>query len=89
MPIFDFLVANCPKPDLTVILYADGEVRRNRIIDRNPNDPDLNKDIFTNEKYCKAIEFVKRYEMNYMLIDNTNMSCAQTIETIIKEIKKV
>lgn len=85
MPIFDFLAEACGKPDLTVILYAEGGVRKKRILSRNPLDPDLNEDIFTDEKYEKALEFVRRYNMKYIWLDNTSLDIKQTVEKIRKE----
>ena len=87
--IFDWLVESCGKPDLTVILYANPETRRNRIKERNPNDPDLNENIFTDEKYDKAVEFVKRYQMDYIVFDNSNLDIDETVEEIKKLFRKI
>lgn len=86
--LFDFLVQKCGSPDFTVILYADAEERKKRIMARNPDDPDLNEDIFTDEKYYRAIEFLQRYQMKYSVIDNTHLNILQTVETIKKELAK-
>ncbi len=86
---FDFLVEMCGKPDLTVILYAEPDTRRQRIMHRNPNDPDLQENIFTDEKYGKALEFVKRYNMKYLWLDNTEITICQTVERIKRYINGV
>lgn len=83
--VFDFLVEECGKPDLTIILYAEANIRKKRILDRNPHDPDLEKDIFNDEKYDRAMEFVKQYNMNYIYLDNSYM----TIEETVNEIKDI
>ncbi len=74
---------------MTVILYANPETRRNRIKERNPNDPDLNENIFTDEKYDKAVEFVKRYQMDYIVFDNSNLDIDETVEEIKKLFRKI
>jgi len=78
---FDYLVGICGKPTLTVILYADPEVRRKRIIQRNPNDPDLKK-VFTYWDHLKLKEFVEHYQMPHLLIDNTHCSIEETVEQV-------
>lgn len=85
IPFFDFLVELCGKPDLTIILYAEAWARKKRIMERNLHDSDLDEDIFTDEKYGRALEFVKRYDMKYIWLDNTSMDIRQTVN----EIKRV
>ena len=84
LPFFDFLVETCGKPNLTVILYAEGLERKRRIMNRVVTDPDLNEDIFSDEKYKMALEFVKRYNMNYLWLDNTYINVQQSVEIIKK-----
>lgn len=85
--IFDFLVEECGRPDLTIILYAEGSIRKRRIIDRNPKDPDLEKDIFNDEKYHKAIEFVKQYAMKYAYVDNSYITIQETVDEVMRIVK--
>lgn len=84
MPVFDFLAKACGKPGLTIILYAEAWARKKRIMERNPHDSDLDENIFTDEKYEKALEFVKRYNMKYIWLDNTYLNIQQTVEEIKK-----
>ena len=58
--LFDELVRMCGLPDVIVILYADAEVRRKRILGRNANDPDLKEKILPDSSYKKMLEFVER-----------------------------
>lgn len=81
--LFDFLVKICGKPDFTIILYADAITRKERVISRNSNDPDLQRNVFSNDQYDKIIEFVKRYNMNYYLLDTTNM----LLDDVVDELK--
>lgn len=82
--LFDYLVRTAGLPDLTVILYADAEVRRQRILGRNANDPDLAEKVFPNNRYKKMIEFVQNYEANYVVVDNSEMDLNETVQEIAK-----
>ena len=81
--IFRVLIRHCEKPDLTVILYADAKVRRQRIIERNPQDIDLSDtDVFDDKRYQKALSFVEEYGMNYFWLDNSRLSVSETVNRI-------
>lgn len=82
--LFDYLVRTAGLPDLTVILYADAEVRRQRISGRNANDPDLAEKVLPNSRYRKMIEFVENYGANYVLLDNSEMNLDETIQEIAR-----
>ena len=85
--LFDFLVKVCGKPDLTFILYADATTRRERVVSRNCNDPDLNRNVFSNDQYKKIIDFVKKYDMNYITLDTTDMSLDGALDELKHYIK--
>ena len=81
--IFKALIRHCRKPDLTVILYADAEIRRKRIIERNSKDADLwDADTFDDGRYQKALSFVKEFDMNYFWLDNSSLSIQESVDTI-------
>jgi thymidylate kinase len=80
---FDYLVSICKAPDLTVILYADSEVRRQRIMGRDPNDKDLCNKVLPNERYEKMIDFVRTYSMNYTVLDTSEMDMKTVVKKII------
>ena len=84
---FDYLIERCGKPTLTVILHADSEVRRQRILKRNPNDPDLKK-VFLPFDHIKLVKFVERYDMPHIIIDNTNISIDETVQIVKEELKR-
>lgn len=88
LQFFDFLVDVCGQPDLTILLYAKPDIRRQRIMHRDPNDPDLQENIFTDEKYEKALDFVKRYNMKYLWLDNSEITICQTVDKIISYINE-
>ncbi len=85
--IFDTQVKLFGKPDLTIILYASPEIRLNRISNRNPNDPDLQKDNMKKNGYDKLLEFVKKYKYNYVVIDTDNLSIDEVIKKCINQIE--
>jgi len=85
--IFDTQVKLFGKPDLTIILYASPEIRLNRILNRNPNDPDLQKDNMKKNGYDKLLEFVKKYKYNYVVIDTDNLSIDEVIKKCINQIE--
>jgi len=73
------------KPDLTILLYANPDVRMKRIFKRNPNDPDLNKENMKVDGYDKLIQFLQIYQYNYVVIDTEEKS----IQEVIEECKKM
>jgi thymidylate kinase len=79
---FDFLVRVANRPDFTVLLFANADVRKERILRRNPNDPDLKKKIFRDSQYDKLQEFLDRYQMIHCRIDNSQMSIEETAKAI-------
>lgn len=80
--LFDELVRMCGLPDVIVILYADAEVRRKRILGRNANDPDLKEKILPDSSYKKMLEFVERYQAHYIWVDNSNLHLDETVQRI-------
>ncbi len=79
---FDYLVEVCGLPDLTILLFTDQQVRRKRISQRNPGDPDLLNKILPNSCYDKMLEFVERYHAPYHLVDNSHMALEETVDRI-------
>lgn len=86
---FKQLVADCGAPDLTIILFAEAEERRRRILERNPNDKDLEQNVFDNEPYIKMKYFLDSYKMNYLLIDTTNIRQEEVVDIIVDEIIRI
>ena len=80
---FDYLVTATGKPDLTVILFAEAATRRQRIIKRDPNAPDLRDKVFSDDAYNKMRRFVERYQMPYLWIDSTHMGLGEVVDAIL------
>ena len=82
--IFEKLMELLGKPDITFLIYANPDVRAERIRHRNPNDPDLlNSSIdFSERMYGKITCFLQKYSFNYYLIDTSNMTLEDSLQTI-------
>ncbi len=85
---FDFLVRVANRPNFTVLLFANAEVRKERILGRNPYDPDLKKMIFRDDQYDKLQEFLDRYQMPHCRLDNSHMSIEETAMAIFQAVKE-
>lgn len=83
--IFETQIKLFGKPDLTILLYASPEVRIKRILNRNPNDPDLKKQNIKEYGYDKLIHFLKKYNYHYVLVNTEEKS----IEEVIEECKNI
>ena len=78
--IFKVQVNTFGKPDLTIVLIASVETRMKRIFERNPNDADLLEDRAREYGYDKMIDFLERYNYNYVIVDTENLSSEETLE---------
>ncbi len=78
-PIFKTQIEMFGKPDLTILLVANPEVRMKRIAARNPNDPDLSKQTMKKYGYDKMIYFLEKYNYHYEIINTDNLSIADTL----------
>ena len=88
--VFDYLVRSAGIPDLTVVLYATPDIRRRRIVGRDQNDSDIQKFASTPpDAYEKMELFIKRYNMPYIVFDNSSMDIAQTVEQIFTLVKNI
>ena len=85
--VYDLLIKKLGFPDLTVILYADEKAIFARLRHRDEQDTDLNKVKLAKEKYEKMIFFCEKYNMPYMVIDTSELSPEEVVETIVKRIE--
>lgn len=86
--IFETLIDMFGRPDLTILLQATPATRIRRIEERNPNDPDLQKQTMREYGYDKMIEFLDKYKYNYVVIDTDELSKEETLEECKKKIKE-
>lgn len=87
--LFDYFMSLNMIPDLTIVLYASDDVRFKRIITRDANDPDLKKINNGNILYKKMFNFIKKYNMNSLIIDTDNLSIEQIISIIDEKIENI
>lgn len=85
--VFDLLIKKLGFPDLTVILYANDEIIKRRILERDINDTDLRKVEAAKEKYEKMICFCEHYKMPYMVVDSSDLSPDEVVEAVMKRIE--
>ncbi|MGL5625861.1 AAA family ATPase [Cetobacterium sp.] len=87
--LFDVLIEILGKPDLTVLLYCKNTIRQKRMIDRNPEDKDIEEVFKFNEVELKKMkDFLNKYKFNYIEIDTTNLTIEETIKKILEELSK-
>jgi len=86
---FDNLVEECGLPDLTIFLYATPNERYKRLKKRNPKDIDLyDKSVFDDGTY-KHIEFLNRYNFNYVMIDTNDKSIREVCTEVDHKINEL
>lgn len=85
----DLAIQHAGAPDLTFVLYASPDVRRNRMIARNPNDPDIHS-VHTNDTlYDDMDAFLNAHRLPYEFIDTSTMSLHQVVDAVEKSIRTV
>lgn len=87
--VFDCMIELIGKPDFTFLLYAKEEAIRKRIINRNIDDPDVNKTHLSQSAYVKMENFLKYYNMKYKLIDTCDLTANEVAEIILKYLSEV
>ena len=86
---FDRLISDCGKPDITFVLYVEAAERKRRIIGRNEMDPDLKRNVFSNEPYEQIKSFLIDHDMRYELVDATNISLDEVVSYIYGRVKEM
>ena len=82
--IFHCIVRIIGKPDFTFLLYASAEEGTRRIRNRDPNDPDISKINLYFEARRKMESFLKRYNMDYIAIDTTDINAEEVVKRIVE-----
>ena len=81
--IFDLMVELVGKPDFTFLIYTTIEEAERRIRNRDPNDPDIKKAKLYPHSREKMKSFLKRYNMDYIAIDTTDLDADKVAEKMI------
>ena len=83
-PIFKCMVDLVGKPDFTFLLYASATEGVRRIKNRDRNDPDIRKAKLYPKARKKMESFLKRYKMDYIAIDTTQLNARQVIHKMVE-----
>jgi thymidylate kinase len=83
-PIFKCMVDLVGKPDFTFLLYASAREGARRLKHRDRNDPDIRKAKLYPKARKKMESFLKRYKMDYIAIDTTELNAEQVVEKMVK-----
>ncbi|MDE7406423.1 MAG: AAA family ATPase [Clostridiales bacterium] len=86
--IFDAIYKATGAPDFTFLIYADPKAVEKRLKSRDRNDPDLKKVAYIPTAYEKMQRVLKRYGMSGMIIDSTDLTEAEVVDTMKKELVK-
>ena len=84
---FGELVSDCGAPEFTFVLYVSADERRRRITSRNPNDPDLVRNVFDDLCYEKMEHFLISHRMNYYFIESDSEGLDEVVQEIVGIIK--
>lgn len=87
--LFKYLIKITGKPDLTILIYATPEVRRNRILKRNAGDPDAQEVNRYTSAYDKMEKFLKSNNMNYVIIDSSKLNLEKVVEVVILKVHEL
>ncbi|PEQ91714.1 hypothetical protein CN481_15610 [Bacillus sp. AFS006103] len=85
--IMKVLIRKLHLPAFTVVLYAGKEERKRRMINRNPEDPDLFKLEDTEKMYLEIKQFLDKYGFNYIWVDTTDITIDEIVNIIITNVK--
>lgn len=89
MDIYDLIIKKIGFPTLTVILYADEDTIRSRLIKRNSNDKDLKRISKTEKVYEKMIGFCELKHFPYIVIDTSKLNPEQITNIIIQKLEAI
>lgn len=89
LPLFEALLNMSVYPDITFLLYASEPTRRNRIIKRNPFDPDLTDPEVTTQTYEKLFDFIKKYNLPVVIINTENKTPDEVYCEVVQKYKEI
>ena len=84
---FDYLVNVCGCPEKTFLLYAEEKIRKERLMERDPYDKDLQVVFDTEMAMEKMTAFTKHYHMPYQIIDTSHMAAEEVAEQITEQVR--
>ena len=87
MDIFDLLIKKLGAPTLTVILYANEDTVRSRLLKRDLTDSDLKRVDKTEKVYERMISFCELKHFPYIVIDTSKLNPEQIVDIILKKME--
>jgi len=88
IPIFDLMVELIGKPDFTFLIHTTIEEAKRRIKKRNPSDPDIHKVNLHPHARDKMELFLKKYNMEYEIIDTTGFTPEEVVDLMMELLPK-
>ncbi len=87
--VFKSMIDIVGVPDLTILLYATPQTRRQRMMLRDKNDKDLNDPEKFQDGYDKMLYFLQNFSIPYICVNTENKSIEEVLEEIYFEIDKI
>lgn len=87
--IYDLILKKIGAPTLTVILYSDFNCIVKRLKKRNPADKDIERVVESEKIYSRMIDFCKKRNMPYVIIDSSGLTLDETADKIIEKYKEI
>ena len=87
--VYDLLIQKLGKPKLTVILYSPSETIVNRLISRDVNDSDIAKAKKSENIYRRMIDFCRKKELPYLMIDTSSLKPEEVVDEILKRLEDI
>jgi len=87
--IYDLLIKKIGRPSLTVILYANRKVLKQRLTERNKCDKDIKKIGKTDWLYERMIHFCEIKKMPYIVIDTSTYNPEHIVSIILKKVGEI
>lgn len=87
--VFKYLIELGLWFNASILLYVSPEVRKKRLLDRNPNDSDLSFDKIMDLKYDSINSFLTQYpNLPIIKINTDNLTSSEVLELAIESLKK-
>ncbi len=83
-PVFNCLINLIGVPDYTFLLYASENVIRERLVNRDCNDPALAITYLVEETYEKMERFLIEHNMKYLRIDSSELNINEVVDLTLK-----
>ncbi len=87
--IYDLILKKIGAPTLTVILYSDTDSIIRRLRQRDPDDKDIERAIDSERIYSRMIDFCKRRNLPYVIVDSSKLTLEETANEIIRKYKEI